>query len=367
MRRRREFTSPCNSRINKVVWSWLKVSSLLHLMWLGVVRRVLCCTLRNLPEQQYISKFYFLDSNAAPCLIFSFSEIPSFEISTESILKCSSCICRVLNSLCKKKKEEEKKDFRTQFKQRKFFCCVGKAIWNLIIITWYCSVQHKSCQCKHVLVNNVENGNIIAIGQSKYTARSRDVKGNSPYRIISSERRRHPLHAEDDHCVSFMSNGRRIAWSLSSICVFLQSLLWYFADIWGKFLSHLHDENVCCMYSQDSLCLHILHSLYIQYIHDTLSYSPLIVCVFVPPTNSVSSLFACLKEIADFSWKSFNGCYLSLIKYSLIVFTICWMCYVYFPLLHSVHSQGGLYYSDQCTQNYASFNISNHIIQTAKH
>lgn len=39
--------------------------------------------------------------------------------------------------------------------------------------------------------------------------------------------------------------------------------------------------------------------------------------------------------------------------------------YVSLPLV-SVHSRGGLYYSDQCTQSDAAFNISHRIIQAAK-
>lgn len=43
-----------------------------------------------------------------------------------------------------------------------------------------------------------------------------------------------------------------------------------------------------------------------------------------------------------------------------------WMCYVHIPLLNCVQRQGGLNDSDQCTETYAAFNISDHIIQTAK-
>lgn len=114
-----------------------------------------------------------------------------------------------------------------------------------------------------------------------------------------------------------------------AICVFLQDS---FTNIWGKFLSHLHNEIVCVLrvfpgQPFRAYIRFIIHTVYTWYTFIHSSH-----CVFVLDTNAVSSLFVSLKEIADFSWKSFTGCHLPLIKYSLISF-ICWMCYVHFPFV----------------------------------
>lgn len=125
------------------------------------------------------------------------------------------------------------------------------------------------------------------------------------------------------------------------------------------------DENVrwkCELLALQGPCIHILDSFHIQYTHYTLSYTLLIVRVFVPYTNAVSSLFCSLDTNSWFQLKILLWMlYLWPIKYSLISFAICWMCYVHFPFVAFSSEPSQSCYSDHC---YAAFNISSHITQT---
>lgn len=157
-----------------------------------------------------------------------------------------------------------------------------------------------------------------------------------------------------------MSKCRSIVYNLLIFCisVICQRRLKGEVSFRGKFLSHLRDENELRVLPGRRLPAHIrfiIHTIRTRY-------------AFIGPVTNAA------QEKADFSTKKppkeiilhcahhspadqiFIDQFHNLLD-ALRTFP--------FPLV-SVHSRGGLYYSDQCTQSDAAFNISHRIIQAAK-
>lgn len=156
-----------------------------------------------------------------------------------------------------------------------------------------------------------------------------------------------------------MSKCRSIVYNLLIFCisVICQRRLKGEVSFRGKFLSHLRDENELRVLPGRRLPAHIrfiIHTIRTRH-------------AFIGPVTNAA------QEKADFSTKKPQRNHSSLcasfsswsnIHWSVSQSVGC-VTYVSLPLV-SVHSRGGLCYSDQCTQSDAAFNISHRIIQAAK-